>query len=165
MVIVRRSHRHSAPPTACSIPRFCSARAALRLLAYAKLRGLRGLLAILLSDDTLEFLFCAYFTNAYREISLRGHPERRSDRATPRSPKGAPTKEGRISRRTLFAQPCVLQYRLCTRNESFAKGLLLVIVWRSLRRKRLDFLLLASLDCKKLRGLRGLVAILLSDAL
>jgi hypothetical protein len=56
----------------------------------------------------------------------------------------------------MFALFRVLQYRLCTRNESFAKGLLLVIVRRSLRRKRLDFLLLTSLDCKKLRVLRAL---------
>ena len=65
-------------------------------------------------------------------------------------------RRGRISRRNMFAQARVLQYRLCTRNSSFARGKLLVIVWRSLRRKRLDFLLLASLDCKKLRVLRAL---------
>ena len=58
--------------------------------------------------------------------------------------------------RNMFAQTRVILLRLCTRNSSFAKGLLLVSVCRSLRRKRLDFLLLASLDCKKLRGLRAL---------
>ena len=41
-------------------------------------------------------------------------------------------------------------------KQFFCLGKLLVIVRRSLRRKRLDFLLLASLDCKKLRVLRAL---------
>ena len=65
-------------------------------------------------------------------------------------------KHGRISRRSMFAQTRVLFWRLCTGNSSFAKGLLSVTVRRSLRRKRLDFLLLTSFDCKKLRGLRTL---------
>ena len=43
-------------------------------------------------------------------------------------------RRGRISRRSMFAQPRVLQYRLCTRNSSFARGKLLAIVRRSLRR-------------------------------
>ena len=41
-------------------------------------------------------------------------------------------------------------------EQFFCLGKLLVSVCRSLRRKRLDFLLLALLDCKKLRGLRAL---------
>ena len=69
----------------------------------------------------------------------------------------------RISRRSMFAQTRVLLWRLCIRNSSFARREPLVSVYRSLRRKQLDFLLLTSFDCKKLRVLRGLLAILLSD--
>ena len=66
----------------------------------------------------------------------------------------------RISRRTLFAPIRVLFWRLYTRNSSFARGKLLVIVCRSRRHSALlhSLVLLrsASLAYAKLRALRAL---------
>ena len=94
-----------------------------------------------------------YVRTKFESISPRGHPEcafrNGSEKigyaidGKPTKPEGRPMRQhGRISRRTMFAQTRALPWRLCTRNSSFARGKLLVIVRRSLRRKRLDFLLL-----------------------
>ena len=68
---------------------------------------------------------------------------------------------------SLFAQTCVFLWRLCIWNSSFSREKLLVIVRRSRRHSALlhssVLLRSASLAYAKLRGLRGLLAILLSD--
>ena len=101
----------------------------------------------------------------HRKTPPRGHPERRSDRATPRSPQGDRVTDAVGSRDAHCSHPSIFLFSVCAhKNSSITYGKLSVIVHRSLRRaacgSRLDFLPLtppkALFDCKKLRELRTL---------